>query len=200
MNEKTIYLQNAESPMGELFLTSDGTALTGLWMKGQKHAGFSGQYTYLEAPLAIFDETKRWLDRYFEGKQPDFSIPVKLSGSTFQEQVWEILQKIPYGKLTSYGQIARLIQAKTGSRVSAQAVGGAVGRNPVSILVPCHRVVGGDGSLTGYAGGLDKKEFLLQLEGIPVEQGRIKDYVPWSKGNRSDSGWGQWNPIWKPDE
>lgn len=118
---------------------------------------------------AVFDCTKKWLDSYFSGHNPDFTPPICLKGTSFQEDVWEILNRIPYGKVISYGEIARQIAEKRGlKRMSAQAVGGAVGRNPISIIVPCHRVIGSDGSLTGYAGGLDKKTELLKIEGVLI--------------------------------
>ena len=108
----------------------------------------------------------RWLDLYFAGKEPDFSPALNPTGTAFQMSVWAILQTIPFGETTTYGAIARRLEEQTKKRMSAQAVGGAVGRNPISIIVPCHRVIGADGSLTGYAGGLDKKEYLLRTEGF----------------------------------
>ena len=108
----------------------------------------------------------RWLDLYFAGKEPHFMPALSPDGTAFQQAVWEILRTIPYGETTTYGAIAKRLEKNTGKRMSAQAVGGAVGRNPISILIPCHRVIGADGGLTGYAGGLDKKEYLLGLEGI----------------------------------
>lgn len=118
---------------------------------------------------AVFDCTERWLDSYFSGHNPDFTPPICLKGTSFQEDVWEILKRIPYGKVISYGEIARQIAEKRGlKRMSAQAVGGAVGRNPIAIIIPCHRVVGSNGSLTGYAGGLDKKTELLKIEGVLI--------------------------------
>lgn len=119
------------------------------------------------ANLSVFAQTKHWLDDYFAGKVPGELPPISLQGTAFQKEVWDILLTIPYGKTMSYGEIAAILAGRRGiSRMSAQAVGGAVGKNPVGILVPCHRVIGTDGSLTGYAGGLDKKEYLLKLEGI----------------------------------
>lgn len=155
------------SPLGNLTMTADETGLTGLWLPAQNS---SRPETLPEAPeLPVFLETRRWLDAYFSGRKPDFLPPLHLIGSDFQMAVWEILLTIPYGKTTTYGDIAREIAARQGkSRMSAQAVGGAVGSNPVSILVPCHRVVGKSGSLTGYAGGLPKKVFLLQLEQVDM--------------------------------
>ena len=116
--------------------------------------------------LPVFGEAVKWLDLYFAGKEPDFMPALSPSGTTFQQAVWEILRTIPYGATTSYGTIAKCLEKRAGKRMSAQAVGGAVGRNPISILIPCHRVIGANGSLTGYAGGLDKKEYLLELEGV----------------------------------
>ena len=114
----------------------------------------------------MFEQAKRWLTIYFSGKEPDFQVPLHFTGTEFQNEVWEILYAIPYGQTMTYGQIAAQIAEKRGlQRMSAQAVGGAVGRNEISIIVPCHRVVGTNGSLTGYAGGIDKKIALLQLEG-----------------------------------
>ena len=123
--------------------------------------------TEISGAEAVFERTKKWLDSYFSGHNPDFTPPICLKGTSFQEDVWEILKRIPYGKVISYGAIARQIAEKRGlKRMSAQAVGGAVGRNPIAIIVPCHRVIGSDGSLTGYAGGLDKKTKLLRIEGV----------------------------------
>jgi methylated-DNA--[protein]-cysteine S-methyltransferase len=122
-----------------------------------------------EKNLAVFDQTRRWLDLYFSGREPGFTPALNPVGSAFRRAVWEILLKIPYGKTTTYGQIARKIAAARGlAKMSAQAVGGAVGHNEISIIIPCHRVVGAHGSLTGYAGGIDRKIKLLQLEGIDM--------------------------------
>ncbi len=152
------------SPMGELILAGDENGLTGLWFTGAKY--FGGLPDCEERELPLFSEVRRWLDIYFSGKEPDFTPPIQLSGTDFQLSVWEELLKIPYGKTVTYGELARIIARKKGvDRMSAQAIGGAVGRNKISIIVPCHRVVGADGSLTGYAGGLDKKIALLKIEG-----------------------------------
>ena len=137
---------------------------------GQKYPSHEKQpngqnYPHHEAELPVFEQTKRWLDSYFSGQIPDFLPPLSLKGTDFRMEVWEELLKIPYGKTVSYGEIAAAVARKRGlDRMSAQAVGGAVGHNPVAIIVPCHRVVGKDGSLTGYGGGLDKKTALLSLE------------------------------------
>ena len=124
---------------------------------------------FKERNLAVFDQTKRWLDLYFSGREPGFTPALNPAGSAFRRAVWEILLKIPYGKTTTYGQIAREIAAARGlAKMSAQAVGGAVGHNEISIIIPCHRVIGAHGNLTGYAGGIDRKIKLLQLEGVDM--------------------------------
>ena len=160
-----LYTSHYTSPLGGMTLVSDGTALVGLYFDGQKYAAEGLDATRTQKNLPIFEEARRWLDVYFSGRKPDFTPPTAPAGTAFQQSVWEILRTIPYGETTTYGAIARRIEQNTGRRMSAQAVGGAVGRNPISILIPCHRVVGTNGSLTGYAGGIDKKERLLQWEG-----------------------------------
>ena len=158
-----IYTAHYTSPLGGITLASDGIALTGLYFDGERD--FPDLSAAHKKDLPVFGEAMRWLDLYFAGKEPDFMPVLNPTGTVFQQAVWEILRTIPYGATTSYGTIARRIEQETKKRMSAQAVGGAVGRNPISILIPCHRVIGADGSLTGYAGGLDKKEYLLGLEG-----------------------------------
>ena len=158
-----IYTAHYTSPLGGITLASDGMALTGLYFDGERD--FPDLSAAHKKDLPVFGEVMRWLDLYFAGKEPDFMPPLAPVGTTFQQAVWEILRTIPYGGTTTYGAIAKRLEKSTGKRMSAQAVGGAVGRNPISILIPCHRVIGADGSLTGYAGGLDKKEYLLGLEG-----------------------------------
>lgn len=147
-----IYLAQYDSPLGRLMITSDEISLLSLRFS-EKSIGS------MESTPSILDETCRWLDSYFNGKVPDFNLSVAPSGTPFQQRVWAELMTIPYGETVSYGDIARRINCR-----SAQAVGGAVGRNPVAIVVPCHRVVGADGSLTGYAYGLERKRQLLMLE------------------------------------
>ena len=159
-----IYTAHYTSPLGGITLTSDGMALTGLYFDGE--TGCPPCDAAHKKDLPVFGEAMRWLDLYFAGKEPDFSPALNPTGTAFQQAVWEILRTIPYGGTTTYGAIAKRLEKVTGKRMSAQAVGGAVGRNPISILIPCHRVIGTDGSLTGYAGGLDKKEYLLRLEGV----------------------------------
>lgn len=148
----------APSPVGPLTLVSDGAALTGLWT--EKNAPVPGEI----AELPVFELTEKWLDVYFSGREPDFTPPLRMEGTPFRLRVWELLREIPYGTLTTYGALAEKLRA-AGIKASPRAVGGAVGANPVSIIVPCHRVIGADGSLTGYAGGLETKISLLRLEG-----------------------------------
>lgn len=159
------YITHYTSPVGEILLAADEAGLTGLWFEGQKFyaRGLGREYQEKEAP--VLEQTRDWLDIYFSGREPDFRPPLHLEGSAFQKEVWEILCRIPYGKTTTYGAVAGEIARKRGlARMSARAVGGAVARNAVSIIVPCHRVTGADGSLTGYAGGMERKRFLLKLE------------------------------------
>ena len=159
------FIQHYDSPLGGILLAAEAVGLTGLWFDGQKYfaRGLSSEQEERELPVLL--EAKRWLDIYFTGKEPEFLPPLHPNGSAFRRSVWEILLQIPYGRTTTYGEIARLLSEKRGlTRMSAQAVGGAVGHNEISIIIPCHRVVGTNGSLTGYAGGVDKKVKLLELE------------------------------------
>ncbi len=163
----TEYACHYDSPLGWIMLTSDGAALTGLWFDGQRFFPEEQTAVHDEKPPAVFDETRRWLDVYFSGRAPGFTPPMNLSrnATPFRKAVWEILLTIPFGRTMTYGEIARILAARNGmKKMSAQAVGGAVGHNPVSLIVPCHRVVGAGGSLTGYGGGLDRKRYLLDLE------------------------------------
>lgn len=153
------------SPLGPIMMASDGEALSGLWFVGQKYFadGIEGEYT--EKSLPIFDEVIRWLDIYFKGHEPGFTPLILMKTTSFRKAVWEVMLTIPYGKTMTYGEIADVIAKKRNiSKMSSQAVGGAVSHNPISLIIPCHRVVGADGSLTGYAGGIDKKRQLLELE------------------------------------
>lgn len=159
------YTQHYDSPLGGILLAADDVGLTGLWFDGQKYFARGLFNERIEQETSVLAEAKRWLDIYFTGKAPDFTPPLHPIGSAFRRSVWEILLQIPYGQTTTYGEIARQLAKKQGlERMSAQAVGGAVGHNEISIIIPCHRVVGADGSLTGYAGGIGKKEKLLELE------------------------------------
>ena len=157
------YTTHYSSPLGKIILVSNGTALTELDFAEDVSAASA---TRTQKDLPVFEEVSRWLDAYFAGRDPGALPPLAPHGTAFQQAVWKVLRGIPYGTTTTYGRIAARIAAARGGRMSAQAVGGAVGRNPISILIPCHRVIGTDGSLTGYAGGLDKKEYLLRLEGV----------------------------------
>lgn len=159
------FIQHYNSPLGGILLAADEIGLTGLWFNGQKYFARSLPAGYTEQNTPALSEAKRWLEVYFTGKKPDSMPPLHIVGSAFRRAVWEILLQIPYGKTTTYGEIARQLAKKQKlPRVSAQAVGGAVGHNEISIIIPCHRVVGTNGSLTGYAGGIDKKIKLLELE------------------------------------
>lgn len=156
-----------QSPLGDILLASQDNKLIGLWIEGQKNylASLNEKITQKPDDQTLI-KTKHWLDRYFKGEKPMPSeLPLGPIGSEFRQQIWQILQAIPYGETTTYKQIAETIASKRGiKQMSAQAVGGAVGHNPISIIIPCHRVIGSDGSLAGYAGGLDKKSFLLNHE------------------------------------
>lgn len=159
------YTYHYNSPLGGITLSSNGTELTGLWFDGQKHFGDALRKEYEEKTLPIFEQTARWLDIYFGGKAPDFTPRLCMLTTPFRKTVWEIMLTIPFGKTMTYGEIAdRIAKQKGLSKMSAQAVGGAVGHNSISLIIPCHRVVGSNGNLTGYAGGIDKKIQLLTLE------------------------------------
>lgn len=167
MNYSTTY----QSPVGELTLASDGESITGLWIQGQKYhgGGISGKVTK-KNDLPVFEAAKKWLDKYFAGKRPSITdLPLRPAGSAFRKAVWAVLCEIPYGSVVTYGGIAKKIAAEMDiTSMSSQAVGGAVGHNPISVIIPCHRVVGSGGSLTGYAGGIGTKVKLLELEGVDL--------------------------------
>lgn len=158
------------SPISKILLACDNIGLTGLWFEGEKYYANNLDTKHKEMEHSIFEKVKLWLDIYFSGKEPNFTPPIHMIGSSFRIAVWEILCQIPYGKTITYGKIADIIAKQKGlSHMSAQAIGGAVGHNEISIIIPCHRVVGANGSLTGYAGGIDKKIKLLSLEGVNME-------------------------------
>ena len=164
-----VYTCHYESQLGGILLAADEIGLTGLWFDGQKYFARELPAERTEKEMPILTETKRWLDIYFTGTEPDFLPLLHPIGSTFRQEVWNLLLQIPYGKTVTYGELARQLAEKRGlPRMSAQAVGGAVGHNQISVLIPCHRVVGTNGSLTGYAGGIQKKVKLLELEGTDV--------------------------------
>ena len=158
------HVRRYASPLGDMLMASDGGAITGLWFEGQRR--FPSELRQnAESSLPVFDEAVRWLDAYFSGAQPGKPPLLAPQGTPFQQDVWKVLLSIPYGKMITYGEIARRLAQQRGlASMSAQAVGGAVGRNPVSLMIPCHRVVGADGSLTGYAGGTARKKALLAME------------------------------------
>lgn len=161
------FVNSYSSPLGSMTMASDGENLIGLWFDGQKYdRQFLTETSKIEN-LPIFQQTKQWLNLYFQGVQPDFTPQLKVLGSEFKQLVADILISIPYGKTMTYGEIASIVAKRMNkSHMSAQAVGGAVGHNCISIIIPCHRVLGSDGTLTGYAGGIERKKTLLRLEGI----------------------------------
>ncbi len=159
------YTSKYKSPLGEIMIAGDKKGLTGLWFVGQKYFALYLDKENKEKEIQILKDTKKWLDIYFSCKEPGFKLPLHFTGSKFQNEVWEILCSIPYGKTMTYGQIANILAKRRGiPKMSAQAVGGATKKNQISIIVPCHRVLGTNGSLTGYAGGIDRKEKLLKIE------------------------------------
>lgn len=169
-----MFIRHYNSPLGGILLAADGQGLTGLWFEGQKYFARTLPAGCEERETPALVDAARWLDVYFSGHEPDFTPPLYPAGTPFQRAVWELLGQIPYGKATTYGALAQTLAARGGrASMSAQAVGGAVGHNPVSIIVPCHRVVGADGSLTGYAGGIERKIALLRLEGADTARFRV---------------------------
>jgi len=177
---KVYYKTTIESPIGKTTLGSDGESLVGLWTDGQRYFGDTVPNEMLPNDnLNVFTITKDWLNRYFDGMKPQISeLPLAPIGRAFRQTVWKLLTEIPYGEVITYGELARKIANQRGiERMSAQAVGGAVGRNPISIIIPCHRVVGANGNLTGFSGGIQMKQQLLQHEGVDTS----RFYIP-SKG------------------
>lgn len=163
------YTAHYDSSLGGITIASDGVALIGLWFDGQKHFAQTLGEEYVMKTVPVLDEARRWLDLYFSGSAPKFTPQIRMIASLFRQRVWQSLLRIPYGQTTTYLAIAREIAAERGLKtMSPQAIGSAVGHNPISLIVPCHRVVGADGSLTGYAGGIDRKAELLRLEGLNV--------------------------------
>lgn len=160
------YITSWQSPLGPITIASDGEALIGLWFDGQKYDRATLKNKQAKTKeLPVFAQTIQWLETYFAGQIPSFSPPLKVEGSPFRQLVAEIMLTIPYGKTMTYGEIAKEAAKRMGKEsMSAQAVGGAVGHNPISIIIPCHRVMGVGGSLTGYAGGIEKKQWMLELE------------------------------------
>lgn len=172
MDKTVFYKTEYSSPLGKLTICAKNNHLVGLWIEGQKYFANTVNVEMIsEDSLEIFKKTKKWLDEYFKGNRPNTKyLNLSPIGNEFRQSVWKILCKIPYGEVTTYGDIAKELAKQKGiERMSAQAVGGAVGHNPISIIIPCHRVIGKNGKLTGYAGGLDKKIKLLKIEGINLD-------------------------------
>ena len=171
-------IRRCDTPLGPCLLAGDEAALTGLWFVGAKHFARTLPEDAREYRLSVLDDAEAWLRAYFAGERPDpKAIPLRLKGTAFELAVWTLLREIPYGQTTTYGALAQALMQGSGKRACAQAVGGAVGRNPVSILIPCHRVLGRDVGLTGYAGGVEKKAALLRLE-------EIGDFSPKNESKR----------------
>lgn len=162
-----VYVQHYESPLGNILLASDETALTGLWIEVDRFFAETLPAKCLQQETHVLAETERWLDVYFSGEEPGFTPPLNPAGSEFRQAVWRLLLDIPYGQTTTYGAIADQLAKQRGvAKMSAQAVGGAIGHNEISLIISCHRVIGANGNLTGYGSGLNNKIKLLQLEGV----------------------------------
>ena len=175
------YTCTYKSELGNILLAADEIGLTGLWFEGQKYFANTLPEEHISKETPILTDAKKWLDIYFSGEEPTFTPSLHPTGSAFRQAVWQILLQIPYGQTITYGEIARqMSEMQNTPHMSAQAVGGAVGHNEISIIIPCHRVVGTNGSLTGYAGGIDKKIALLNLEHTDMSH----FFVP-KKGTRS---------------
>lgn len=168
----TYSIDTLASPVGELTMAARDGALCGLWLSGQKYFMAEAAGAAEPSPdLPVFAQTRAWLAEYFAGRNPGPIPPVAPEGTPFRQRVWALLAQIPYGETVTYGQLAQMLAEETGvAKMSSRAVGGAVGHNPISIILPCHRVVGAGGSLTGYAGGIERKLFLLRLEGVDVSR------------------------------
>ncbi|MBQ9010017.1 MAG: methylated-DNA--[Clostridia bacterium] len=173
-------IRSCSSALGRIILASDGEALTGLWFEGQRYCP-AGIVPQTEKTCPALAETEQWLAAYFAGQRPDFRPEIRFHSTPFREMIWGLLLEIPYGESRTYGEIADEAEQRTGRGCSPRAVGGAVGHNPISLLIPCHRVIGADGKMTGYAGGMDRKQALLRLE-----QGSAPDLF--AEGNRLFSG------------
>ena len=169
------YVHHYQSPLGGITLAADGTALVGRWFDKQRFFADSVVQDHEEKSLPVFEQADRWLDLYFSGRDPGFAPPVTLRTTEFRQAVCRIMLTIPYGRTMTYGRIAEIVARQRGvPRMSAQAVGGAVGHNPVSLIIPCHRVIGAGSALVGYGGGLDRKAALLELEHADLSG----DFIP----------------------
>ena len=166
-----VYTDGYASPLGEMTIAGDGGAIIGLWFDGQKHFGNSLPEEFSRGETPVIRDAKRWLDIYFSGRTPDFLPPLRYGSTPFRKLVCDIMLSIPYGKTRTYGDIAKEAAALMGvERMAAQAVGGAVGNNPILLMIPCHRVIGANGNLTGYGGGMQRKIKLLEMEGVNSEE------------------------------
>ena len=169
------YVHHYKSPLGGITLASDGTALVGLWFDKQRFFADTLSPDQEEKALPVFEQAVRWLDLYFSGRDPGFTPSVSIRATEFRQSVCKIMLTIPYGRTMTYGTIAQIVARQKGvPHMSAQAVGGAVGHNPVSLIVPCHRVIGANSALIGYGGGLDRKAALLELEHADLSG----DFIP----------------------
>lgn len=178
--EGPVFLDRYASPLGEIWMTGEARGLTGLWFADRKSPVLSPETPVSTGKLPVFRQAKVWLDQYFSGQEPTEKVALLLRGTPFQREVWRMLTAIPYGATVTYGALAVQIAEHRGqARMSPQAVGGAVGRNPVALLIPCHRVVGAEGCLTGYAGGLWRKQRLLALEEKAENCRRTGPECPW---------------------
>ncbi|MDD3303867.1 MAG: methylated-DNA--[protein]-cysteine S-methyltransferase [Clostridia bacterium] len=165
-----MYMCIYNSAIGDLLLVSDGTSLTHLLMNREKYIKEDIEQFEEKANLPIFEKTKQWLDCYFSGQEPTFHVTINPEGTEFRKEVWKLLLDIPFGQVVTYKEIAQKIALKQGIKImSSRAVGSAIGHNPISIIIPCHRVIGSNGTLTGYAGGLENKRKLLENEGIVIK-------------------------------
>ena len=170
--ENIMYTSTYDSAIGSLLLAADDIGLVGLWLNSDRfYANLLANREYIAKETPILQEAKRWLDVYFSGREPKIELPIHLIGTPFRQEVWQLLLQIPYGQVATYGDLAKKMAEKRGvAYMSAQAIGGAVGHNEISIIIPCHRVIGANGNLTGYAGGIDKKLKLLELEGVDTKK------------------------------
>lgn len=169
------YIQEYNSPLGSITIASDEASVTGIWFENSRFFSKALSGKYINQATAAAEQAVHWLDIYFNNKIPDFTPPLQLNGTDFRLTVWKILLDIPYGETVSYGDIAKTVAEKQGiAKMSAQAVGNAIGHNPISIIVPCHRVVGSNGSLTGYSGGIERKKALLDIESNVIHQIKLK--------------------------
>ena len=175
----SVYICFYDSPLGRMFLTCDLEGITSVGFENQRFSYSDTSSEYEESDTPLLKEGRRWLDIYFAGKEAEFTPPLHLIGTAFQKEVWQILLKIPYGSVMTYGEIANEIAEKRGlDKMSSRAVGGAVGHNPISIIVPCHRVIGSCGNITGYGGGIERKIRLLLLEGYDTSTLKVPRKLP----------------------